>query len=167
MSTATFHFPKHRLGTLIRKPGGKAVADAVRDADAGLAAIADACLAGVDAGLARISELAQSLAADPARSSADALYAEVNRLIGLGAVAGAPDVDRVAFSLCEMLDDMLKDGSVDQPSIAVHVRALHLVRNEEIARSRVALDEVLGGLDKVRAQSARRGPGVEGRQPLK
>lgn len=166
MSTATFSFPKQRLATLIRKPGGKAVADALQDAEAGLADIAASCLAGVDAALSRIGRIAVDLAADPKRDTAQALYSETNRLIGLGAVAGAPDVDRVAFSLCEMLDDMLRDGCVDQPSITVHVRALHLVRNEEIALNPIALEEVLGGLDKVRAQFARRGPGVQGRQTL-
>lgn len=166
MSVATFHFPKHRLASLIRKPGGKAVADAVQDAEARLATIAEACLSGVDAALTRITQLAARLSAENSRTAAQALYAETNRLIGLGAVAGAPDVDRVAFSLCEILDDMLREGSVDHPSITVHVRALHLVRNEEIARNPIALDEVLGGLEKVRAQFARRGPGAQSRQAL-
>lgn len=168
MSNATFHFPKHRIATLMRAPGGKKVSDAVKDAEARLADIAAACLEGADAGLERISALAADLAVEPRREHAQALYDEANRLVGLGAVGGAPELDRIAYSLCEMLDAMMREGVVDQPSVAVHVRSLHLVRNPAVAANPAAMTEVLGGLEKVRTQFSERAqaPARPGRQTL-
>ena len=154
MSGATYHFPQYRLAKLLRQPGGKAISDALADAQAGLESIKGGCLDSIDGSLASIDALWTSLPTAPDSAGLMTLYAEVNVVIGVASAAGLTEMDRAAYSLCDLLDHMASTGRCDRESIGVHIRALHLLRHPEQLGKGDAVQLVLLGLRRVRDKYA-------------
>jgi hypothetical protein len=155
MSSVQFVFPKLRLATQLRVPGGKPVCEALADADSNLAQLAPDCLEELRALLA---EAEACLVGFPATFEAEPLrnlYAIAERAVGLGKIAGAPAADTALISLCDLLDYLLASQRPDTISVAVHVRALRLL----VGDAGKTLDEtganaVMEGLKKVSARHA-------------
>ncbi len=149
MSAVQFHFPPNKLAAKLRAAGGKPIAEALKEAQAGLDSIAPACLIAIDEVMI---EIASAHSALPAVFSADALrrlYAATNRLIGLGSVAALPDIDRAAYSLCDLLDRMIEAGRQEQASILVHIQAITLLRRPELLGGAAGVNAILKGLKQV------------------
>ena len=154
MSSVTFHFPKHRLSTLLKKPGGKTVADAVTAANQGLATIQADCAAAVAELLVGLNSLWAARRESLDQPALEELYKECNRLVGVADAAGLVALDRSAFSLCDLLDRMMASDRWDRESIEVHIQALNLLQNPQFASQAVVVREVLLGLGEVRARYA-------------
>lgn len=154
MSGVRFHTPRFRLSEQLREAGGKTVADAVQDAGAGLESIAAACLAALDKALV---ELERDIAALPAKfdeTAMGALYHKVNDMIGVAGAAGLPDMDRAAYSLCDLIDSMRVGQRVGADAISVHLQALQLLRRPDALGGEAAVKQILGGLSRVRQKYA-------------
>lgn len=143
MSTS-ISFPKQRLARLLRMPGGKSVAAALQDADAALAALDEGL-----AEIARLLPLTRSLADGEAREARTRIYHEANAMVGVAHVAGLPHLDRAAYGLCELADGLMAQGRWDADAVAVHVQALHLLRQAQFGDAMTVLD----GLEKVRVKT--------------
>ncbi len=150
MSPVIFTFPTNKLGKLLRRPGGKSVAEALHDAAEGVATLVPPCLVAVDEALASIERIFAEINPDQEAATFRRLYDETNTIIGLAATAGLPEFDRAAYSLCDVLDYMLRTRRMDRAVVLVHIRTLHLLRHPEALGSNAALREVLAGLEKVR-----------------
>lgn len=150
MSHAIFHFPRYKLARQLRKPGGKTIAAAVNDAQAGLDAIKDDCLATVDQTLLQIDQMVERLKSTQAGHNLMALYEEANSLVGIAATSGLVEMDGAAYSLCDLIDRMTNNGRCDLEPIIVHVRALHLLRRPDQLGQGGAVREILLGLRQVR-----------------
>jgi len=151
MSSVTFSFPQHRLGKIIRQPGGKSVADAVRDAAAGIETLRPPCLETIDEILTLVDQrMNEFLATADKIVPGRRLYAAVNSIIGLAGAVGLDEVDRAAFSLCDLLDQMARMGRWDVAAVAVHVQALHLLRSPAALGSDASVRAILTGLKQVR-----------------
>jgi len=164
VTPASFSFPTYRLSKLLRQPGGKTVAKAVRDAEENIAALAGRCLEDIDKVLVSVEALIAEI--DPRGDAArfKRIYEAINGLIGLGSAAGLKDFDHAAYSLCDVLDRMLRSGRLDTAVVIVHVRAMHLLRRPEALASASAARDVLSGLKLVRDKviaSSRPEPGAE------
>ena len=70
MSAVEFHFPPNKLAAKLRAAGGKPIAEALKEAQAGLDAIAPACLIAIDEVMI---EIASAHSALPEVFNADAL----------------------------------------------------------------------------------------------
>ncbi len=150
MTTATFTFPTYRLAKILRQPGGKSVAAALKDAEEGVAGLVEPCLAAIDVAMKAIDGHLASMTAGSTAAAADRLYKEANGIIGLASAAGLPEMDRAAYSLCDLLDRMQAAGRWDRSAIVVHVQALYLLRQPSALGSDGSVRLVLLGLKKVR-----------------
>lgn len=151
MSKAIFTVPNYRLSKLLRQSGGKSVAAAVKDASDGVASLAQDCLKSIDELLVEIDRGLKAFAGAPDKAAAaNALYKLTNQLIGLAGAARLDEMDRAAYSLCDLLDRMSRARRWDVDAVAVHVQALHLLRNPNALGSVQSLAAVLVGLKKVR-----------------
>ena len=152
MSTARFSIPKIRLAALLRKPGGRTVADAIQKAEANLESIKQDCrnelLSLVDQADEKFAVLGEGFD----EAGLTDLYAVAARGIGNGAFAGAPGVDQALSSLCDLLDHLRTGERLDREAIGVHLRAWRLLLIENLPPA--GADEILSGLQKVSARAA-------------
>ncbi len=156
MTNVQFTFPKLKLTSQLRQPGGPAVAEALQAAKANLDAIAPECLSE----LAKVTNEAiacfQGFPETFSREALDALYAIAARAIGVGEVCGAPTADVAFISLCDLIDHFTTSGRWDLEAIAVHVQTLQLlVLRAGQETDAATTKKILVGLRKVSARYAR------------
>ena len=139
----------NRLAAVVRKPGGKTIADAVAGAEANLEAIRDDCVAAVDAILAAMTELATGLKAMPTAENQAKLYDLADEMIGVAAIANLPAVGTAAFSVCELIDAFTERQAWNWDAVAVHLNGLKLLRAMGDQINEAAREQVLDGLRAV------------------
>lgn len=152
MSTVRFVFPKVRLAEIIKTPGGLSVADALVRAQAGLETLKPTCLAEQMALLEYAEAAFDQLGASFDDVALAEIYSIAVRGIGTGAVCGAPAVDEVLNSLCDLVDHLRTSGRYDRDAVGVHVRAWRLLLNPALPPE--GAEPVLEGLRKVSARYA-------------
>lgn len=148
MTTARFTVPKHRLDTLLKKPGGLPVEEALTAAQANLTALKPQAMGE----LHRLLEAAEAVFARLQAYEAEGvgeLYDCAVRGIGLGDVCGAGSVDVALHSLCELLDHLKTHERYDREAVGVHLRAWRLLISTELPPE--GAQAVLAGLNKVSA----------------
>ncbi len=126
MSVVRYIAHQNRLAKLINAPGGKTVDAAIEDAEAGLLAIADACLADIDRLIGELSKRIGEIADHPGKD--DPLYIAAREIAGLAAICKRPALGDAAHSLCVLLDNSETSGLWRREAVMVHVSTLQLLR---------------------------------------
>jgi hypothetical protein len=139
----------NRLAAVVRKPGGKTIAEAVAAAEANLETIRDDCVAAVDAILAAMTELSAVLKAVPTPENQSKLYDLADEMIGVAAIANLPAVGTAAFSVCELVDAFAERQAWNWDAVAVHLNGLKLLRAMGDQIDEAAREQVLDGLRAV------------------
>lgn len=153
MSAVRIHRPKYALATMLRKPGGTTVAQAVEQATANLEGLQEAGGAQLDAGLAQMDALFARYGDTFDRDLVAEHYGVAVNLIGLPSLCGLDALENAAHSLCDLLDRLGTTGRWDRDGVQVHIQALRLLRNLPPGTDAVA-EPVLDGLRKVRERHA-------------
>ncbi|WGM38324.1 hypothetical protein [Caulobacter sp. NIBR1757] len=154
MSAVEIRFPVNRLRQQLRTPGGKSMAEALKDAQAGLDTLAAKCLLIIDQALMEIAQAQLALPDPPTAESLRRLYEASNSLIGLGGATGLLDLDQAAYSFCDLLDLMIDRQRADTASIRVHIESMTLLRRPELLGSGADAQVILLGLKQVRDRFA-------------
>ena len=144
MSAVRIHTPDVNLAKLIRKPGGKAVADALSGASEGLKEMSGSVLAELKSTLAAAETC---LAANPTGEGVEELYLTIARPIGAASLCGLAAADEVLTSLATLLDAMRQDVPWAPEPVRLHLHGLGLLLNapEDSDETRALVD----GLKKV------------------
>jgi hypothetical protein len=154
MSAVQIHVPEVRLAKLIRTPGGKPVADAMRDAHKGLESLQADCL----------GELTKMLepVGGPLPSGGvfkdgvvNELYALASSTIGVATTCNLEPIDTMLVSLADLLDHMKEQRSWEANAVAVHLRAFRLLLKTEAARDGAGTQAILEGLRKISQRFAK------------
>lgn len=117
----------NRLRAALFSGGGKRIDEAVADADAGLATLAEACLAAVADCIARIEgEFGAQVVDRESRDMAE-LYRLSGRIIDACAPIEPKALADAARSLCDVLDYAMEAGRWDTAAVDVHINALKLL----------------------------------------
>lgn len=164
MSAVQIHVPEVRLAKLIRTPGGKPVADAMRDAHKGLESLQADCLGE----LTKMLEQCEAIAGRAGGAFNDAvvgeLYALASSTIGVATACNLKPIDTMLVSLADLLDHMKEQKSWEANAVAVHLRAFRLLLKTEAARDSAGTQAILEGLRKV-SQRFAKPPAVETARP--
>jgi len=151
----SIHVPEVRLAKLIRTPGGKPVADAMRDAHKGLEGIQADCLGE----LSQILEKCEKIVARAGGAFHEAvvgeLYALTSSTIGVATACNLKPIDTMLVSLADLLDHMKEQRSWEANAVAVHLRAFRLLLKTEAARDGAGTQAILEGLRKVSQRFAK------------
>ncbi|MEW6596295.1 MAG: hypothetical protein AB1429_02250 [Pseudomonadota bacterium] len=139
----------NRLAALVRKPGGKPIAQAIADAETNLDEIRDACIEALDLILEQMSEVAPKLRDGDDHEALHELYRLSNEVVGIAGVFNLGDVGRAAYSLCDLLDRFDTKGEVSAPALLVHMDSLRLLR---LGLPDGEVDRILDGLQAVTAK---------------
>lgn len=135
--------------------GGITVRQALAEADKVLASMRGDGLAMVDASIAALLALSAAPAGSLGAAEAEQAYAAASAILDAAAVVPDWDLDRAAWSLCDLID--AADGAPDWPSVGVHASALALLRRAQGALPRDSRRRVMDGLEAIRRKHV---PGV-------
>jgi len=149
MSAVRVHRPKYALAAMLRKPGGKTVAEAVEAADANLDGLKDAAWPQLDERLARVESGFEGYGEAFDEALITEHYQMAVALIGLPSLCGLDALENAAHSLCDLLDRLRTTGKWDRDGVRVHIQALRLLRSLPPGEEAMAAP-VLDGLRKVR-----------------
>lgn len=139
MSRVRKYRPDVRLQSLLKRPGGLTVEEALANAERRLESLRGQCTDAVDAKIEVIAGLAVADGYDVA-----AIYALADEIFALAGTFGMSHVSRAAYSLCALLSS--DEGARKSAAIRVHVEALRALRNPEVASDAPAAARVLEGL---------------------
>ncbi len=153
MTAVRIHRPKYALAGMLRKPGGKTVAEAVEAADANLEGLKEAAWPQLDERLAEVEACFGRYGEAYDEALIDEHYRLAVGLIGLPSLCGLDALENAAHSLCDLLDRLRTTGRWDKDGIKVHIQALRLLRNLAPGEEAIA-EPVLEGLRKVRERHA-------------
>ncbi len=117
----------NRLRASLFSGGGKRIDQAVTDADAGLATLAEACMAAVADCIARIEAGFGAQVADRETHEMTELYRLSAAIIDACAPIEPKALADAARSLCDVLDFAMEAGRWDWPAVDIHVNALRLL----------------------------------------
>lgn len=139
-------YPKNTLAIAMKAAEPMLAQTALGRAETGLAAIRSQCLAQLDELLAELDAPAD--AGVDVRGRLKRTYDASRRIIGLGHVAGFPQIDMGALSLCDVADGILAREQVDWAPIAAHIDAMRLMRHPDLPNSAITM--LLESLDTLR-----------------
>lgn len=144
-----FVFPKPRLAALMRKAGGKPVAEALEAASENLRELRGDCLADLEDVLAKIEAKFAVFPATFDDAATTELYDLCCSSLGVAGAVGMDAIDTAMGSLCTLLDNLRIRRISNLEAVGVHVRSLRvLVRSVDVATP-VEMDTILSGLRKV------------------
>lgn len=153
MSAVRIHRPKYNLATLLKKPGGMTVMDAVQKAEANLEGLHDAAILELDAALVRSEACFARYGTVHDEALIREHYEAAVRLIGLPNLCGLDALENAAHSLCDLLDRLITTGKWDRDGVEVHIKAHRLLRSLP-PEAAAAAEPILDGLRKVRERHA-------------
>jgi hypothetical protein len=144
-------YAKNRLRDAIDSAPPMMAATAVKQAEALLSEMEQECLARLDVLLAAFP---QGLSGDEDARSAQMreVYDTSRRMIGVATVAGIPEMDIAARSLCEVADALLVRQKTDWEPLRVHISTMHLLRRSDIPDP--AKGQLLVALESLRTKIA-------------
>lgn len=144
-------YAKNRLRDAIDSAPPMMAATAVKQAEALLGEMEQECLARLDVLLAGFP---QGLSGDEDARSAQMreVYDTSRRMIGVATVAGIPEMDIAARSLCEVADALLVRQKTDWEPLRVHISTMHLLRRSDIPDP--AKGQLLVALESLRTKIA-------------
>ncbi len=144
-------YAKNRLRDAIDSAPPMMAATAVKQAEALLGEMEQECLARLDVLLAAFP---QGLSGDEDARSAQMreVYDTSRRMIGVATVAGIPEMDIAARSLCEVADALLGRQKTDWEPLRVHISTMHLLRRSDIPDP--AKGQLLVALESLRTKIA-------------
>lgn len=144
-------YAKNRLRDALDSAPPMMAATAVKQAEALLSEMEQDCLARLDVLLAAFPP-GLTGDEDARRAQMRDVYESSRRMIGVATVAGIPEMDIAARSLCEVADAMLVRQKTDWEPLRVHISTMHLLRRADIPAP--ARGQLLVALESLRAKIA-------------
>ena len=120
-----------RLSDLVHRPGGMTANEAVSAAEARLDIIRDSSLKELETMVDQMLALGEQIATSPSVAAFDALYATSNTVVGVAGVFGLPELGKVAFSLCTLLDRQRRLPAWNMQAIQLHLDSLRVMSGDE------------------------------------
>ena len=144
-----FHVPENRLGKLIRAAGGKAVVQAVKDANDGIDSLRGDFLSELTEILAKAETLSAAVKGPDDKAGTDAIYGLISNAIGVPSACGMTSLDEMLISLADLIDHFKTHGLWDKQAITIHLSAFRLLLNSESVRDSEGAKAILVGLHQV------------------
>lgn len=151
-------YAKNRLRDALDSAPPMMAAKAVKQAEALLGEMQQECVARLDVLLAAFPA-GLSGDDDARRVQVREVYETSRRMIGVATVAGIPEMDIAAQSLCEVADALLVRQKSDWEPLRVHISTMHLLRRSDIPEA--AKGQLLVALESLRAKIAPAAPPLQ------
>jgi hypothetical protein len=140
--------PDNRLAKMAWAPGGKAITQALEDAETNVEQGRGEFLSVLRGKLEEIQKLGRQAEQQPKSAVVQQLYALSGEVLDLAGVYGMVELGQAAFSLCELLDNLLARKMWNWPAVQVHLNGLLLLADPANAPPE-ARQHVVEGLRQV------------------
>lgn len=124
-------YAQNRLGEALAAAPAQMAQTALLRAEDMLAKISDDCVERIDVLLAEFPRGVGRDTAEITRHISEA-YETGRKMIGIGTIAGLPEMDTVATSLCDVADGLMIRGLIDWEPLRVHVAVMDLMRRSDL-----------------------------------
>ena len=148
-------YVKNRLQTALAEASPVMAQTSLDRAEALLAEMGDDCRQRLDELLAQFPA-GLSGDVDAMRQQVRGVYETARRMVGVGTVAGLPEVDVVARSLCDAADGLLQRDKLEWEPIRVHISTMTLLRRTDLPAE--AKQQLLTSLETLRGKYAAPAP---------
>lgn len=142
-------YVKNRLRAALDEASPVMAQTSLDRAEAMLVEMGDDCRKRVDELLAMFPA-GLSGDADAMRAQVRSVYETARRLVGVGTVAGLPEIDVVARSLCDAADGLLSRDRLEWEPIRVHISTMTLLRRADLPDA--AKQQLLASLEVLRGK---------------
>ncbi len=142
-------YVKNRLRAALDEASPVMAQTSLDRAEAMLAEMGDDCRKRLDELLAMFPS-GLSGDADAMRAQVRSVYETARRMVGVGTVAGLPEIDVVARSLCDAADGLLLRDRLEWEPLRVHISTMTLLRRTDLPD--VAKQQLLASLEVLRAK---------------
>jgi hypothetical protein len=123
--------PENRLATMVFKPGGKQIAQAIDDAQAGIDEIRIAELDVLRVKLEEIQKLGRKAEKSATNAQIEDLYSLSVQVLDISGMYGLVELGQAAFSLCELLDRLRARQVWNWPAVQVHLHGLLILADPD------------------------------------
>jgi hypothetical protein len=144
-------YAKNTLGEALAAAPAQMAKTALVRAEDMLAKITDDCIARIDVLLAEFPRSVGRDTAEITRHIYEA-YETSRKMIGIGTIAGLPEMDTVATSLCDVADGLMIRGLTDWEPLRVHVDVMDLMRRADLPPA--GKQQLIASLGSVRERFA-------------
>lgn len=120
-------YAKNTLGEALAAAPAQMAQTALVRAEDMLAKISEDCIERIDILLAEFPRSVGKDSGEITRHIYEA-YETGRKMIGIGTIAGMPEMDTVATSLCDVADGLMIRGLTDWEPLRVHVAVMDLMR---------------------------------------
>jgi DNA-binding response OmpR family regulator len=120
---------ENTLAKVVRLPGGRTVAEALRSADTRIGRLKGACVAAMHKRIGRLSELADDGKAGKV-GVLDEIHAASNEILGLAGAFGMNELGEAAYSLCDLAYAFRDGVPTNWTAVDVHINGLRLLCDE-------------------------------------
>lgn len=143
---------KNRLGQLLQKPGGIGREEACEAATQNIETLRDEFVAAIPSEIAALEMIVEAAGRKrmPA-SELDAMLRRAAQLLTLSGTYGYDLLDQVVKRFCDLAVGMIEKNIEDVAPVDVHLRAMRLVCPGAPELPQEAADNMLSGLEAVRA----------------
>jgi hypothetical protein len=145
-------FPPNRLADKLQKASPRTTQECLQKAGENLQQITGACANHAHEALSVLEAGLAAWPGEPDNAYLESLYQMSMRIVGVASVAGLPDLDRAAKSLCDVVDGLIAKSLWERDPIEVHVAAMRLLK--EPAALGGGAGAVVDGLLQVRKRFA-------------
>ncbi len=145
---------ENRLAKVMRLPGGRTVAEAIRGADSRVASIRDRCLTTLAAKGVQLQRLSEEAKASLDADALAALYATANDIYSIAGAFGMKEAAEAAYSLCDLVDESPERDAINWPAVKVHVDGVRFLCSEAGAVDSPVRVAIITGLREVAARFA-------------
>lgn len=140
---------KSRLSTLIKRPGGITVLEAIKRSDAMLALCRDSGVAAIDLAIDEIEALFAVGSAAPSNEERERFYFLSTQIIDVATCLPDSGIEKAAYAFCDLIDLCISLDAWDRQCIEIHINALKLLRQTGAQLSGRERDQMIEGLGKI------------------
>ncbi|MEQ1781445.1 MAG: hypothetical protein ABMA14_08800 [Hyphomonadaceae bacterium] len=144
-------YAKNSLGEALAAAPAQMAHTALVRAEDMLAQISNDCIERIDVLLAEFPRNVGNDVAEITRHIYEA-YETGRKMIGIGTIAGMPEMDTVATSLCDVADGLMIRGLTDWEPLRVHVAVMDLMRRADLPPA--GKQQLIASLGSVRQRFA-------------
>ena len=151
-SKAQFHAPEPRLKSMVNRPDGIRISEAVKKAEANVQSYKATGVASMDEKISQLVEICERMRAGSTSTDERKVYLLSNDIFDAAGMFGEPELSEAAYSLCEMIGNRAERVPLSWDSVNVHISSMRLLRQSASDADAATRQAVLQGLRKVAAR---------------
>ena len=152
MSEARVFKIENRLAKVVSLPGGKTVAEALRNADTRIESVRGDCLASLAEKGLRLQNLAEFAKCGSPQVAIAGIYSVANDVFSIASAFQMTELAEAAYGLCDLADDSRSPELISWAAIGVYIDGIRLLATVDGSEDPTTRATIAAGLRAVAAR---------------